>query len=52
MTKTDAVRFEILEFGHWNLFEIWCLRFGILLFRFHMVSKLPEKMEESLTNVL
>jgi hypothetical protein len=22
-------RFEILNFGHWNLFDIWCLYFVI-----------------------
>jgi hypothetical protein len=22
-------RFEILNFGHWNLFDIWCLLFVI-----------------------
>ena len=29
MTKT----FEILNFGHWNLFGIWCLEFGIYPFQ-------------------
>ncbi len=28
MTKT----FEILNFVHWDLFGIWCLRFGIYPF--------------------
>jgi hypothetical protein len=26
MTKT--ILFEISDFVHWNLFEIWCLEFG------------------------
>ena len=31
MVETDEVRFEILNFGHWNLFEIWNLKFVILV---------------------
>jgi len=29
MTKTAEVPFGILNFGHWNLFEIWYLEFVI-----------------------
>jgi hypothetical protein len=28
-TQTDEALFGILNFGHWDLFEIWCLEFGI-----------------------
>jgi len=31
MTKTDGVPFGILNFGHWNLFEICDLEFVILI---------------------
>ena len=31
MTKTYEVPFGILNFGHWNLFEIWDLGFVILI---------------------
>ncbi len=25
---TETIMFGILNFGHWNLFGIWCLEFG------------------------
>jgi hypothetical protein len=38
MTKTKKIQkkglsFWTLEFGTWNLFEIWCLVLGIFSFR-------------------
>jgi len=28
---TETILSEILNFGHWSLFGIWCLGFGALL---------------------
>jgi len=25
---TETILFGILDFGHWNLFVVWCLEFG------------------------
>ncbi len=39
MTKT--ILFELLNFGYWSLFGIWCLKFGALFYS--NISNLAEQ---------